>query len=70
MDVVITVLLLDADENCPILPGIKIIHCGFDDPPRLAEKMTNEEEVLNEYRRVRDEIKQMILNLDQILEKN
>lgn len=45
-----------ANENCPYFPGGKVIHQGFDDPPKLTAHMTDEEEILNVYRRVRDEI--------------
>lgn len=54
----------DAHENCPFFPGGKIIHIGFDDPPRLTEGMTDTEEILAVYRRVRDEIKEMVNNIE------
>jgi arsenate reductase (thioredoxin) len=57
----------DAHENCPYFPGGKIIHVGFDDPPRLTKEMSDEEEILNIYRRVRDEIKTMVLNIEEYL---
>ena len=60
MDLVFTVCS-DAHENCPFFPGGKVIHVGFDDPPRLTKEMDSEEEILSVYRRVRDEIKEMIL---------
>jgi len=54
-----------ADEYCPHFPAkTKIIHMGFDDPPKLAKKINSEEEVLNIYRRVRDEIQEAIKNLN------
>ncbi|WP_372655494.1 arsenate reductase ArsC [Halobacteriovorax sp.] len=65
MDLVYTVCS-DAHENCPFFPGGKVIHIGFDDPPRLTKEMTNEEEILDVYRRVRDEIKEMILNNEEL----
>lgn len=68
MDYVITVCS-DANENCPFFAGGKIIHIGFDDPPRLTANMNDEESILEVYRRVRDEIKVMILNLESYLEK-
>lgn len=68
MDVVFTVCS-DAHETCPMFPGGKIIHVGFDDPPRLTENMTNEEEILQVYRRIRDDIKAFILKLETILEE-
>ncbi len=47
-----------AHETCPFFPGkAKIIHVGFDDPPQLAEHLETEQEKLNCFRRVRDEIK-------------
>ncbi|OGV56400.1 MAG: arsenate reductase [Lentisphaerae bacterium GWF2_44_16] len=53
-----------ANENCPFFPGkTKVIHVGFDDPPKLAQKAASEEEKLNCYRKVRDEIKDFILKL-------
>lgn len=68
IDYVITVCS-DANENCPYFPGGKIIHIGFDDPPRLTVNMNDDESILNVYRRVRDEIKEMIVNLESYLEK-
>ncbi|NVN91590.1 MAG: arsenate reductase ArsC [Desulfuromonadales bacterium] len=48
----------DANETCPLfVGGTERIHHGFDDPSRLKG---SEEEVLPEYRRVRDEIKEWI----------
>lgn len=67
MDVVFTVCS-DAHENCPYFPGGKIVHAGFDDPPRLTADMKNEEEILAVYRRVRDEIKTFILELEKYVE--
>lgn len=68
IDVVFTVCS-DAHETCPMFPGGKIIHVGFDDPPRLTENMTNEEKILQVYRRVRDDIKAFVLKLETILEE-
>ncbi len=51
----------DAHEACPMFPGkTKIVHVGFDDPPRLAKEAKSEEEALGHYRRVRDEIRDFI----------
>lgn len=53
-DYVIT-LCGDANDKCPLFfGGIKRIHIGFDDPPRATG---SEEDVMNVYRRVRDEIR-------------
>ena len=47
-----------AHAACPLFPGkTKIMHVGFDDPPRLARGAKTEEEALKHYRRVRDEIR-------------
>ncbi len=65
-DVVFTVCS-DADQTCPAFPGGKIIHVGFDDPPRLTKKMTDENNIIREYRRVRDQIKQFVLEIEKYL---
>jgi len=53
-DVVIT-LCGDANEKCPLFfGGAQRMHLGFDDPSRLPG---HEEEVLPEYRRVRNELR-------------
>jgi arsenate reductase len=56
-----------AHENCPYFPGGKIVHVGFQDPPALTKEMTNEEEILSVYRKVRDEIHVAIKNLKDYL---
>lgn len=65
-DYVITVCD-SARENCPYFPGGKIIHVGFQDPPALTRNMSDEEEVLSVYRRVRDEIEAEIRKLKEHL---
>jgi arsenate reductase len=58
-----------ANETCPIFPGkTRIIHVGFDDPPKLAKNTRTEEERLSIYRRVRDEIKRFISSLPESLQ--
>ena len=53
-----------ANENCPVFLGnAKVVHFGFDDPPKLAKEMNSEAEALDCYRRVRDEIKGFIETL-------
>ncbi len=57
-----------ANEACPMFPGkTKVIHVGFDDPPRLAQTANTEEEALVHYRRVRDEIRRFVEQIDQYL---
>ncbi|WP_240194293.1 arsenate reductase ArsC [Desulfopila inferna] len=55
-DVIIT-LCDHAHESCPLVPpGCRLVHKGFDDPPRLARNLQSKEDILQCYRRVRDEI--------------
>ena len=57
-----------ANENCPLFPGnTKIIHVGFDDPPKMAATLTDEQEKLDCYRRVRDEIRAFVETLPDAL---
>ncbi|MCK5912487.1 MAG: arsenate reductase ArsC [Desulfuromusa sp.] len=50
-----------AHENCPLFTNAtRIVHVGFDDPPALAEDGETEEETLDHYRRVRDEIRDFV----------
>lgn len=58
-DLVIT-LCGDANKKCPLyVGGARRIHLGFDDPPKTRG---SEEYILNNYRRVRDEIRQQVGN--------
>jgi arsenate reductase len=60
-----------ANETCPVFPGnVKRRHVGFDDPPHLAENAASEEEALGHYRRVRDEIREFVEKLPEILKTN
>lgn len=53
-DYVIT-LCGDANDKCPLFfGGVQRNHIGFDDPPKATG---SDEEVMNVYRRVRDEIR-------------
>lgn len=61
-DLVVTVCG-HADERCPAFaPGTRVVHVGFDDPPKLARQAASAEEALGHYRRVRDEIRQFVAN--------
>ena len=54
VDTVITVCG-NADQACPMFPGqLHRFHLGFDDP---AHATGNDEEILKEFRRVRDQIR-------------
>jgi len=68
LDYVVTVCD-HAHESCPLFPGrTKVIHVGFDDPPRLARDARTEEEALGHYRRARDEIRAFVERLPGALE--
>ncbi len=68
-DVVVTVCD-HARKSCPMFPGhVKRVHVSFDDPPRLAREAKTEEEALNHYRRVRDEIRRYVETLPESLSK-
>ena len=50
----------DANEKCPLFfGGVERVHRGFEDPSRLNGSV---EDVLPEFRRVRDEIKNWIID--------
>jgi arsenate reductase len=64
LDAVITVCG-HAHETCPYFPPrCKVIHVGFDDPPKMAEELAkqcaDEEQQINCYRKIRDEIKSFV----------
>jgi len=68
-DYVITVCA-HANENCPVFPGqAMVVHVAFDDPPRLAQNAMSEEEALDCYRTVRDEIRSFVETLPEALER-
>ena len=53
-----------AHENCPVFHGdTEVLHRGFDDPPKLAAAEPDEEQALDHYRRIRDEIRDFIVAL-------
>lgn len=53
-----------AAETCPVFPArVQRMHQGFDDPPRLAAGLDDEEAILDCYRRIRNEIRQWIDDL-------
>lgn len=56
-----------AHEACPAIPGARVIHVGFDDPPRLAAAATTDDEAMPHYRRVRDEIRAFVEQLPEVL---
>lgn len=63
LDYVVTVCD-SAHESCPVFPGhARIVHFGFDDPPKLAKGAASDDEAMPHYRRVRDEIRLFIETL-------
>ena len=67
-DYVIT-LCDHASQHCPFFPGkARILHFGFDDPPKLAQNAKTQREALNCYRRVRDGIRAFVEKLPEVLE--
>ena len=67
-DYVVT-LCDNARESCPFFPAkTRLLHRGFDNPPKLAEGTKDEEETMGHYRRVRDEIRAFVEKLPEALE--
>lgn len=57
-----------ANDHCLAFSGHpKLMHVSFDDPPALARNARSPQEVLGHYRRVRDEIKALVLTLPDAL---
>ena len=66
-DIVISVCE-HADQHCPVLDShTKKLHVGFDDPPKQALAATSEQQALDCYRRVRDDIKVFIESIEHTL---
>ncbi|MCG8636521.1 MAG: arsenate reductase ArsC [Desulfobacterales bacterium] len=73
LDAVITVCG-HAHETCPYFPPrCKVVHAGFDDPPKMAEELAKQgeskEKQLDCYRRVRDEIRAFVEKLPENINK-
>jgi len=57
-----------ADENCPVfLAKTRVVHVGFEDPPKLTKDLPDGEEKLTVYRRVRDEIRAFVERMPEAL---
>ncbi len=61
-ELVIT-LCEDADKTCPMFLGAKTVHHGFKDPPRIALTLNDENEILQCYINVSNEIDAFIQKL-------
>jgi arsenate reductase len=60
----------DARPQCPYFPArVKVVHVGFDDPPRLAAQVKTERDVIACYRRVRDQIRAFVETLPRVLDE-
>ncbi len=60
----------NAHESCPVFSGrTKVVHVGFDDPPKLATDSVDEALRLAPYRRVRDEIETFVRTLPESLQQ-
>ena len=73
LDVVVTVCG-HAHETCPIFSAdCRVIHVGFEDPPKMARELAeggaSEEDQMNCYRKVRDEIKAFVETLPEVLKE-
>jgi arsenate reductase len=69
-DFVIT-LCGHADGHCPTFPATtRVIHVGFDDPPKLTRHLPDGEEKLAVYRRVRDEIQRFVNSLPESMTRH
>ena len=57
-----------AHESCPVFPGkTKVVHVGFEDPPKLTKHLPDGEEKLVVYRRVRDQIRAFVERMPEAL---
>ncbi|MBN1276124.1 MAG: arsenate reductase ArsC [Deltaproteobacteria bacterium] len=66
-DYVVT-LCDNAKDSCPFFPArIKLLHRSFDDPPSLAEGITDDQKAMAYYRRVRDEIRSFVEKMPEVL---
>ncbi|MFC3192730.1 arsenate reductase ArsC [Marinicella sediminis] len=65
LDLVVTVCG-HAAESCPLFPGqTRVVHVGFDDPPKLAAELSDPDARLDCYRRVRDDIGRFVNDFEQ-----
>jgi arsenate reductase len=58
-----------ANESCPVFPAkTRVVHVGFEDPPKLTKDLPDGEEKLAVYRRVRDQIRAFVERMPEALE--
>jgi len=59
----------NARTHCPVYPArVCLLHQPFPDPPRLAQQAPTKDKALEQYRLVRDAIKEWIASLPAVLE--
>ncbi len=59
-----------ANEHCPLFTGkAKVVHVGFDDPPKLTKHLPDGEAKLAVYRQVCDQIRAFIETLPEGLNR-
>ena len=57
-----------AHESCPVFHGdTQVIHVGFEDPPKMAAMFDDEESQLDCYRKVRNEIRDFVVGIEEVL---
>jgi len=70
LDLVVTVCG-HAHEHCPVFMNAngrtRVVHRGFDDPPRAAAGAASDEAAMEHYRRVRDEIRAFVETVPALL---
>ncbi|MEZ6317965.1 MAG: arsenate reductase ArsC [Phycisphaerales bacterium] len=73
LDLVVTVCG-HAHEHCPVFLSqserTRVVHRGFDDPPKLAADAATDEEAMAHYRRVRDEIRAFVETVPTLLARD
>ena len=58
----------NARASCPVYPAhTLVIHRAFDDPPHVAQHAQTDDERIAVYRRVRDEIREFVATLSQLI---
>ena len=54
-----------------MFPGkARVVHVGFEDPPKLTNELPDGEQKLAVYRRVRDKIRAFVETLPEVLENS
>ncbi len=67
LDYVVTVCG-HAHESCPVFTGdTQVMHVGFGDPPKMALAFDDEESQLDCYRKVRNEIRDFVMGIEELL---